>query len=274
METQVQISWAINYLPTRRNRCPFPPRSWKSCARKRRKFSGRFLALHNLAWLYLKIISFATLPYSLEYSTCHPLHWQSLWQSWSTSKTSGISVSLTSRMSTLGSWLGKYSEKVSFFSTLWGQPPEATQSSFPILNRIAPPGQPAPNIFVLTKGFLCVASFILCQMRQPMYKSCRFKCKVNFLNFSLLVTNVPSLSKMPCNVDFCNFFEGLWYSDLYVYEQGHDHKEMKLVESEKSCCSPVNSCSDVTSFSFPPRLVALLQQLVICLHSIQLQRVT
>ena len=73
---------------------------------------------------------------------------------------------------------------------------------------------------------------------------------------------------------FVIFFEGLWYSDLYIYEQGHDHKEMKLVESEKSCCSPVNSCSDVTSFSFPPRLVALLQQLVVCLHSIQLQRVT
>ena len=105
--------------------------------------------------------------FSLEQSTCHPLHWQSLWQSWSTSKTSGISVSLTSRMSTLGSWLGNYSEKVSFFSTLWGQPPEATQSSFPILNRITPPGQPAPNIFVLTKSFLCVASFILCQMSQP-----------------------------------------------------------------------------------------------------------
>ena len=59
------FQWTLDqvHLPTRRNRRPFPPRSWKSRARKWRKFCGRFLALHNLAWLYLKIISFATLPF-------------------------------------------------------------------------------------------------------------------------------------------------------------------------------------------------------------------
>ena len=96
------------YLPTRGDRCPFPSRGREHCAREWRNLPWGFLTFHNLPGLDLRCVlvpthssfRFQGLKLVKTNATCQPLWWHSLWQSWSTSSRSGISVSLTRRMST------------------------------------------------------------------------------------------------------------------------------------------------------------------------------
>ena len=159
-----------SHLSTRCDCCPFPAWRWKGCARKWRKFSRRFLALNYLSWLYLQQKELLLLVFVrarqfdwndkttiFEWKvrpTCQPLWWQSLWQSWSTSKRRGISVSLTSRMSTCDEWKGG---PLQYRWILWDLVWAASRSNAELIPHVDLPGcntwlchLKAPDVKILT----------------------------------------------------------------------------------------------------------------------------